>query len=204
MSGRSDRVPHDGHPCGRRDPRDRLRVTAYLWRMTSPQPQPVMPRPRSTPWRAIGFGLLLHVLAPTDAAAQASDDAAKRELATEVLRLTRAGEAIVQMLEQTLPMQRISSPQVPGEFWDSLLVRARKDVDSLTRLLAPAFSDAFTLDELRQLVAFYRSPLGKRLVEEQPGIVVRSTEIGQQWGMRIGMEVGEQLMRAGRMRPPDS
>lgn len=141
-------------------------------------------------------------LGPATVTGQVATDSAKRAVAMQVLRLTRASESIVQMMESTIPMQRASMSQVPAEFWDSLLVRARAGADSLTRMLAPAFADAFTLDELRQLVAFYESPIGRRLIAQQPGLMARSTEIGQQWGMQLGIEVGEQLNRAGRMRPP--
>jgi len=47
--------------------------------------------------------------------------------------------------------------------------------DSLSSIYAEAFSEA----ELKQLAAFYQTPLGKKLVREQPFLLQKSMQFGQ-------------------------
>ena len=44
------------------------------------------------------------------------------------------------------------------------------------------------MDELRQLKAFYESPIGQRLVEVQPMVMQQSILASQQWSQTVAME----------------
>ena len=54
-----------------------------------------------------------------------------------------------------------------------------------------------TAPDLEGLLAFYRSPLGRRLIAIQPSIVRDSGQIGQRWGAQLGAMVSEQLAKEG-------
>jgi len=62
----------------------------------------------------------------------------------------------------------------------------------------------YTEDEMRQLTAFYQTPLGKRLLETMPELAQRSSEITQRRVMDHMPELMEQMMAAmqsGGSRP---
>ncbi len=139
-------------------------------------------------------------LLPAVARAQGAPSS-RQALALELITLTRVSESIVAGIEANLAAQRMSAPQVPAEFWDLFLTRAKGGADSLARLIAPVYVEAFTEQELRDLLAFYRTPLGQRLIERQPMILTRSSQIGQQWGAALGMAVAQELQ--ARQRPPE-
>lgn len=46
--------------------------------------------------------------------------------------------------------------------------------------LAAAYAQEFTEKDLKELAAFYLSPLGKKLGEKQPAIMAKSALLGQQ------------------------
>ena len=50
---------------------------------------------------------------------------------------------------------------------------------------------------LRDLLAFYQSPWGLRLLEVQPDLTRYAILAGQQWGMRLGAEIGQELAAEG-------
>lgn len=47
--------------------------------------------------------------------------------------------------------------------------------------LVPVFAQRFTSGEIEELLAFYRSPLGKKLAEQMPVIAEQSAPLAQQW-----------------------
>jgi len=56
-------------------------------------------------------------------------------------------------------------------------------------LAAGVYADHFTRAELDQLVSFYKSPLGQKLVREQGELIPAITQMSKQWVNRVGNEV---------------
>ncbi|PYP48599.1 MAG: DUF2059 domain-containing protein [Gemmatimonadetes bacterium] len=139
----------------------------------------------------IGFASLVP---SAPAAAQAAD---KAMLIRRLLTLTKAAELAVTAMETSIPAQRAANPQIPKEFWDEFMVRARRDMPELVDAILPVYDKHFTKAQLEQLVAFYESPVGQHLAKVQPEITVQSMQAGQQWGARIGAEVGQDLAKRG-------
>ncbi|MBH04390.1 MAG: hypothetical protein CMP08_09770 [Xanthomonadales bacterium] len=63
------------------------------------------------------------------------------------------------------------------------------DGDALYSVLAPIYEKHFNLIELNQLVNFYQSPLGQKLVRISPELLTESLDLGQQWGMSLVPEI---------------
>ncbi len=49
--------------------------------------------------------------------------------------------------------------------------------DAITAL-AKVYSDYFTIDEMQDLLIFYNTPLGKKLVKAEPELVIKTQEVG--------------------------
>ena len=134
-----------------------------------------------------------------EAAAQVEPE--KAEAIRQLLLLTGASELMVASIETSMPVQRAANPEIPDVFWEEFVARLRADVDRFIELLVPLYDRHLTLDEIRQLIAFYESPLGKRLVEVQPILAQESMLAGQEWGGRLSMEVAADLARRGIVIP---
>ena len=50
-------------------------------------------------------------------------------------------------------------------------------VDDMLAEIEPLYANSFTVDELHQLTAFYRSPLGRKMMANMPKLMAQSTEI---------------------------
>lgn len=57
-------------------------------------------------------------------------------------------------------------------------------LDALREPLTQVYASRFSEDEVRQLLAFYRSPLGQRMALEAPSMTAECAAIGQQAVMR--------------------
>jgi hypothetical protein len=64
------------------------------------------------------------------------------------------------------------------------------------------YASLYTEDELHQLAAFYRTPLGRRLMETTPELTARSTEVTQRLLLPHMSELVQSVMDAGP--PPES
>jgi hypothetical protein len=52
-------------------------------------------------------------------------------------------------------------------------------VDDMIAEMVPLYAETYTLDEIRQLTAFYASPLGQKMQATMPALMARSMEISQ-------------------------
>jgi hypothetical protein len=50
-------------------------------------------------------------------------------------------------------------------------------VDNILTEIVPLYAEIYTLDEIRQLSAFYMSPLGQKMLNSMPTVMSRSMEI---------------------------
>jgi hypothetical protein len=66
-----------------------------------------------------------------------------------------------------------SAAQMHAVFSDPTLV------DDMIAEMVPMYAETYTLDEIRQLTAFYASPLGQKMQANMPALMNRSMQISQ-------------------------
>ena len=156
--------------------------------------------------RPLAFALLLAVLplaaaraqqAPAPAAVSAPIDPAKVKSVHQLLELTHVAAMLAQSMDLSMQNQRQVNPQIPAAFWDAFTKKAHERIPELIDSLVPIYSRHFSQTEVDQLVQFYATPLGQRLLTEQPALVSESADMGRKWGMELGRQVGDSLQRAG-------
>jgi uncharacterized protein len=64
---------------------------------------------------------------------------------------------------------------------------ARKE--EVLTMVAPLYAEKFTVGELTEIGAFYKTAIGQKMIATQPEILQRSMQLGMAWGQRIGQEV---------------
>jgi hypothetical protein len=134
-------------------------------------------------------------------AGEAPRDSTKVALIRQLLDETHAVDLAVTAMETSLPAQRAANPRIPAVFWDRLLALVQARRDTLANLFVEIYDRHFSSAELQQMLAFYLSPVGRKLLGEQPAIVRESIIAGQAWGAQLGEEVGRQLAKEGVQVP---
>lgn len=84
---------------------------------------------------------------------------AKRELVVELLQVTQARQQAEEMLATMLAM-------LPEDVQETMGQAFRPD--EMVREVIPVYEKYLTMEDLRALLAFYRSPVGQKLVRIQP------------------------------------
>lgn len=131
------------------------------------------------------------------AAPAQAHDSAKIALIHELLSLTHAVDQAMATMEAALPAQKAANPRIPTVFWDRFLTQARTRRGELEEMMVPVYERHFSSDEIRQLLTFYQTSLGQKVLVTLPAVMQESVLAGQVWGQRIGASVGAQLDAEG-------
>jgi len=66
---------------------------------------------------------------------------------------------------------------------------------TLANLMYPIYGERFSEDELKALIAFNKTPLGKKLIKEMPSITQEGMAAGQKFGEALGPEISQRIER---------
>ena len=129
--------------------------------------------------------------------------AAAQELMT-AMKATDQIKAILPLVMQSLKPAIVQGrPEVERDFDDisrRLLEAFNARVNEVIALGATIYARNFTVDELRELTAFYRSPLGQKVQQKLPTVMQESMAMGARFGQEISREAGEQMINELRKR----
>jgi uncharacterized protein len=137
------------------------------------------------------------------------------KVARQILDVTDASDRANQALMATMKsLSGIIEAANPGkakeidELLNGLLApEFHKDLGELLDVTSRTYADNFTADELRQILAFYQSDVGKKLIERQPAIIQKQSQIGQARGLAVYASIREKLLKAlrekGLQTPPN-
>ncbi|GAA4280175.1 DUF2059 domain-containing protein [Gaetbulibacter aestuarii] len=106
-----------------------------------------------------------------------SDDSYKQET-IEFIKLTGATKAFQNAIAQIGQM-------VPEDKKVDYTAEAEGTLDDLYSKMADIYMAEFTQGEIEQLVAFYKTDLGKKLASKQTSLTQKAMGLGQNWGMEV-------------------
>jgi uncharacterized protein len=138
---------------------------------------------------------------PASSPARIAPDSERTALTRELLELMRVGPAMLQGLEIGLASQKATNPNIPEVFWTEFAARARRDVPKFVESVLPVYASRFSAQELRQYIAFYRTPAGRHLADEGGSISAELMRAGQRWGVELGADTMKELAAKGVIMP---
>jgi len=109
------------------------------------------------------------------------DEKSHRKAAETLLIVTNVDKSLPKIVEQVLASQLQQNPQLaPYREIMQRFLNKYMNWESLKEDVMTAYTQEFTEPELKQLTAFYKTPLGQKAVEKMPKLLF----IGGQIGMR--------------------
>ena len=119
---------------------------------------------------------------------------AKAKELLQVSNLIAMRDQMVALVEaQIAALVRDANPgqddKVDHAVTDLIRPALRRRIPEYLDLAAGVYADHFTRAELEQLVSFYKSPLGQKLVREQGALVPDITKMSKAWINRVGNDV---------------
>jgi len=154
------------------------------------------------------IALILICCAGATASAQSSVPTEKEQAIRRLLVLTKAGDLGVQIIEQALPQVKASLGMIPAEKRTKILQvyeeEMRKDFTSekMTAAVIPIYDKYLSLDEIKQLIAIYETPIGQKLIAVLPQITREAYDDGMRRGQITGKRIMARLETEGLLESP--
>lgn len=122
----------------------------------------------------------------------------KTEKVRKLLEVTGSTSLSKQMIDNIVEMYRQSYSDVQQTFWEEF--RKEANAEELQSQIIPIYEKYYTEEELTQLIAFYESPLGRKVVQSLPQILQESMKVGEVWGKALGERVYKKLVEKGYVK----
>lgn len=103
-------------------------------------------------------------------------------------------QSLVAQMKKTFQKNMPLAPQ-------SILQDFEKDAnaDAFLDELVPVYAERFSPDEIRQMIAFYDSPAGRKLTQSMPDLTRESLHVAQRWSndlqQRLEMKMREKGLK---------
>lgn len=128
-------------------------------------------------------------------------DKAKKEKIVQLMEMTGAKNIAVQfaqaMNQQVAAVLKASNPDMPERAFvilDEELGRLMKEeADGLIEQIIPVYDKHFTENEIKEVIKFYQTPVGKKTIQVMPQLLQESMAIGQTWGEQVAPKLFERL-----------
>ena len=114
----------------------------------------------------------------------------KVALAKEIMALTHVTKMMEQVKAQVLQLQSqiLSEMDIPENKQEETKAFQKKIHDKIFEIMSyeqmqkeyiELYTSVYTIEEMKGIIQFYKSPVGKSMIEKQPQIVKKSMEISQ-------------------------
>jgi hypothetical protein len=134
-----------------------------------------------------------------DGNAPAAISPERRADISRLLELMNVFEEEKNSVEPLFEYFKRAAPQVPAEVWRDL----RKEFDAeftmkfLLDSYVPIYARNFSAAEVKELIKFYESPAGRKMVKTMPLIREELFMIGVERGQKLGQRIRERLKSKG-------
>jgi hypothetical protein len=138
------------------------------------------------------------------APAKAEQNAEALKFAHEIMDITHAsalGDQMMTAMMKVLTNSMVASNPGKAKEIDEIINEIvvpefRKSLPDLMDQSAQTYADNFSVDELKQLLAFYQSDIGKKLIERQPAMLRQQSLIGQVFAQTLMGRVRDKIVKA--------
>lgn len=142
--------------------------------------------------------LLVILLLQWTGYSQSSD---KKDLIYELLEVQGSKKAFEVVIDNMITLQKQSFHFLDDEYWDKATAEFKKDdFKELFSLLAPIYDKHLSEAEIAEILRFFKSPTGQKLVEKQPLILQESMKAGESWGREIGIKIYKHVQESDEFK----
>ena len=157
--------------------------------------------------RCIALAILATGLASAAPAARA-DNASRLKVARVVVETSHAADNMRAVMPLMMSQMRgVLVQQFAGDakgidgYLQRFQTKFEASVPGFVDLVAEVYAREFTEADLNDLLAFYRTPAGQHLLDEQPEIAKGMMTVGQRWGQNIAKEVLAEIQKEKQAAP---
>ncbi len=140
------------------------------------------------------IGVILFLCAIINGIAQ---DKAMKEDVIELLKLKGSAKLRTEIIKKAEVIFTEKFPEIPSDFWNDF--KAEVTEETFVMLLLPVYEKYYTHEEIKELVRFYKTPVGRKmnkiLFELNKDVEIK----GREWAVKIA----RQLLKKIKEKYPD-
>lgn len=116
-----------------------------------------------------------------------------------LLELTTPRATFDRIVSEVIGNLRKTLPPIPDSAWEEVKTMVRTDFtfENIEKLLIPIYTKHFTAREIKGLLAFYQSPVGRKYTRELPLLELETLEVSVQFGTDLRKRILESLRSKG-------
>ncbi len=116
----------------------------------------------------------------------------------KLLGITGASDTGLRVFSQVIGMFQRARSEVPEAVWIEMVSEAEAKVDAFVmEILVPIYDKHLTRADIKGLIAFYETPVGRKLLTVMPQMHRESRTAGESWGREFARTVQEKLAAKG-------
>lgn len=148
--------------------------------------------------RLVTLALLLLIAGPASADELTPS---KRADIERLLQMTGALDIGKQMsaavVNQMTKVVRQARPDIPSQVMavmsDEINAVVSENVGTFKETVIPIYHNNFTAEEVKGMIDFYSTDLGKKTIRVMPSLLNESMQAGQQWGQSLGPIIDQRI-----------
>jgi hypothetical protein len=165
----------------------------------------IMKNPLGHCGKIIAIACWISVFQPHTVAAIDADKHAEIEVLLKEMGTLANMDRLVDILVPTIIDNfRKVNPKIPEATWNELVLVAedemKKSAPELQEPLITIYDANFTTEEIKQLVAFYGSPVGHKIATQLPELMQQTVAVAQAWGERVGARVEDRIRAVAKQK----
>lgn len=134
---------------------------------------------------------------PSASSKSSSTEAARIADIRRLLAITGSRSMVNDMKASMMEQFKQASPNLPPAMFNEML--AEMKAEDLEEAIIPIYLKHFTASEIKQLIAFYQSPFGKKVTREMPQIIQESNQAGISWGQGVIDKIATKWHNEGKL-----
>jgi uncharacterized protein len=132
--------------------------------------------------------------------------AAARDL-VETMHLTKQYEAILPSIIKTIKPSIVQGRAEVDRQYDALtpvmLEGFRSRLSEMTDAVVTVYASNFSVEELQALTAFYKSPVGQKMLDKLPAVTQQTIAVGAKFGRSVGEDLRKRMIEELRKKGVD-
>jgi len=130
--------------------------------------------------------------------AQEDISEAYKNTVIEMFNVTGTEKLYTTMINGMFDMFKRQNTEVSDENWTKLQKEFLKSsIRDLNDLLVPVYHKHLNIEDIKSVIAFYKSESGQKFVEKTPLIMQEAMIIGEEWGKGIGEKIIKEIEEKG-------
>ncbi len=121
----------------------------------------------------------------------AAEPSESEKVARQLLEASGATKMVPVVTEQIIQQQRKSMPDIPETFWKEFIEEINPE--EFNEKMSTVYANHFSVGEMNEIIAFYKTPAGKKFIVKLPEIAQESRGVFREWTMALRMKITKKL-----------